>query len=67
MPLGRAVEEILCKLCDDGIISRNQILMEFPHPSGANVNGVSQLEENRNNMIEFIRTTKNKWKIATSK
>ena len=40
IPLGRAVEEVLLKLKDDGIIGENQILIGFPHPSGANVNRV---------------------------
>ena len=43
IPLGRAVEEVLLKLKDDGIIGENQILIGFPHPSGANVNRVKQL------------------------
>ena len=55
IPLGRAVEEVLLKLKDDGIIGENQILIGFPHPSGANVNRVKQLEENKENMISFIK------------
>ena len=42
-------------LKDDGIIGENQILIGFPHPSGANVNRVKQLEENKENMISFIK------------
>ena len=55
IPLGRAVEEVLLKLKDGGIIGENQILIGFPHPSGANVNRVKQLEENKENMISFIK------------
>ena len=57
IPLGRAVEEVLLKLKDDGIIGENQILIGFPHPSGANVNRVKQLEENKENMISFIKNS----------
>ncbi len=54
IPLGRAVEEVLVKLEDEGIINKNQILKGFPHPSGANVNRVKQLEENKEELTEFI-------------
>lgn len=54
IPLGRAVEEVLIKLEDEGIINKNQILKGFPHPSGANVNRVKQLEENKEELTEFI-------------
>ena len=55
IPLGKAVEEVLIRLQQDGIIKENQILLEFPHPSGANVNRVIQLEKNKENMIKFIK------------
>ena len=55
IPLGKAVEEVLLKLKSDGVISENQILLGFPHPSGANVNRVVQFEENKENMIKFIK------------
>ena len=55
IPLGRAVEEVLIKLEEEGYIEKNRILKGFPHPSGANVNRVKQLEENKEQMIEFIR------------
>lgn len=54
IPLGRAVEEVLFKLKDDGIIKENQILKNFPHPSGANVHRKVQLEENKDSLIKFI-------------
>jgi hypothetical protein len=54
IPLGKAVEEILLKLQEDKIIGKNQILLGFPHPSGANVNRVKQFEENKKYMTEFI-------------
>ena len=55
IPLGRAVEEVLCKLKDENIIKENQILRGFPHPSGANVNRLVQLEENKEEMINFLK------------
>ena len=55
IPLGKAVEEVLCRLKDEGFIKENQILRGFPHPSGANVNRLVQLEENKEKMINFIK------------
>lgn len=55
IPLGRAVEDALYKLSEEGIICEKQILKGFPHPSGANVNRVIQLEENRENLIKQIK------------
>ena len=65
IPLGISVEEVLYKLCDNNIISENQILKGFPHPSGANVNRIVQLKENKEKMIEIIKNnfcdTKGHW------
>ena len=55
IPLGRAVEEVLYKLSKEGIICEKQILKGFPHPSGANVNRVIKLEENKENLIRQIK------------
>lgn len=55
IPLGKAVEEVLLKLKDEGRLKENQILIGFPHPSGANVNRIVQFENNKNNMIKFIK------------
>lgn len=55
IPLGKAVEEILIKLQEEKIIGENQILLNFPHPSGANVNRVKIFEENKEAMKEFIK------------
>ena len=55
IPLGKAVEEVLINLKEDGIIKEEQILMGFPHPSGANVNRVTQFEANKEDMIKFIK------------
>ncbi|MBC6696311.1 hypothetical protein H9L25_05960 [Terrisporobacter mayombei] len=56
IPLGRAVEEILLKLAEGNVINENQILKNFPHPSGANVNRLVQFEENKSEMIGFIKS-----------
>lgn len=55
IPLGKAVEEVLDKLKEEGYISGNQVLTGFPHPSGANVNRLIQLEENRVEITSFIK------------
>ncbi|MDU5262659.1 MAG: hypothetical protein E6176_09545 [Clostridium celatum] len=55
IPLGKAVEEVLIKLKEDGVIKEEQILLGFPHPSGANVNRVTQFENNKESMIKFIK------------
>lgn len=54
IPLGKAVEEVLCRLAEENIISNSQILKGFPHPSGANVNRITQFEDNRKSMSDFI-------------
>ena len=54
IPLGKAVEEVLDKLEKEGYIDNKQILRGFPHPSGANVNRLNQLEENKEGLIKFI-------------
>lgn len=43
--LGKAVEEVLLKLKDKGIIGENQILIGFTHSSEANVNRLKQFEK----------------------
>lgn len=54
VPLGRAVEEALFKLCENNVINEKQILKGFPHPSGANVNRIQQLEANKEKMKKII-------------
>lgn len=60
IPLGKAVEEVLEKLSEENIISENQILKGFPHPSGANVNRLVQLEQNKESLTNQIRENINK-------
>ncbi|WP_346889798.1 hypothetical protein [Clostridium sp. UBA1056] len=55
IPLGRAVEKVLEKLVEMQVINESQILKGFPHPSGANVNRLTQLEENKEDMIKFLK------------
>lgn len=55
IPLGIAVEEILNNLVEKNIIEEKQVLKGFPHPSGANVNRLVQLEKNKVELIKFIR------------
>lgn len=54
IPLGKAVEEVLYHLADEGKIKREQILCGFPHPSGANVNRLKELEKNKESMRNFL-------------
>lgn len=59
IPLGKAVEEVLARFEAEGRIGKHQILKGFPHPSGANVNRLTQFNENKLDMIKYI----NEWKI----
>lgn len=54
IPLGRAVEGIINNLVEKNIIEEGRSLKGFPHPSGANVNRIIQLEENKKELIKFI-------------
>ncbi|MGL5381814.1 MAG: hypothetical protein ACRDBA_18020, partial [Clostridium sp.] len=56
IPLGKAVEEVLDKLVEEKIINEDQILKGFPHPSGANVNRLKQLEENKEEMVKLLKS-----------
>ncbi len=58
IPLGKAVEEVLCKLKAEGIIGEDQILFGFPHPSGANGGRKIQFETNKQKMMELIKLKK---------
>lgn len=56
IPLGRAVEEVLLQLSEEGLILKDQILIGFPHPSGANVNKAEQFNINKKDMIHKIKS-----------
>lgn len=54
IPLGKAVEEVLCFMIDEGIIKKEQCLFGFPHPSGANGHRKKQFEENKENLLNKV-------------
>lgn len=41
LPMGQGVDKILLYLCEKGILSRSQILIGMPHPSGANAERIA--------------------------
>jgi len=54
IPLGKSVENVLTKLINEKIISKEQCLLGFPHPSGANGHRKNQFYENKENMEKKI-------------
>lgn len=54
IPLGKAVEEVLELMIEDGLIKKEQCLLGFPHPSGANGHRKKQLEENKEKLLHII-------------
>lgn len=56
IPLGRAVEEVLELLAQESKLDGERILYGFPHPSGANVNRIPQLEANKEGLIKKIQS-----------
>lgn len=54
IPLGKAVEEVLELMISENLIKREQCLLGFPHPSGANGHRKIQFEENKENLIKII-------------
>lgn len=56
IPLGKAVEEVLDDFVNKNIIEKDQILRGFPHPSGANAHRLTQLRDNKENMIKIIES-----------
>lgn len=55
IPLGKAVEEVIEQMIIEGIIKKEQCLLGFPHPSGANGHRKRQFEENKNELIYLIK------------
>ncbi|MDO6838938.1 hypothetical protein Q4602_05630 [Paraglaciecola chathamensis] len=41
LPMGQGVDKILLYLCERGILSRSQLLIGMPHPSGANAERIA--------------------------
>lgn len=47
IPLGKSVEEVLSIMIQDKVITKEQCLFGFPHPSGANGHRKTQFRENK--------------------
>jgi len=54
IPLGKAVEDILNIMIKENIVSKNQCLFGFPHPSGANGHRKEQFIKNKEELIILI-------------
>lgn len=54
IPLGNSVENVLKKMIDEKIITKEQCLFGFPHPSGANGHRKKQFYENKENLIAIL-------------
>lgn len=54
VPLGKSVEEVLEKLIEENLIKKEQCLLGFPHPSGANGHRQKQFEKNKKNLSNII-------------
>lgn len=54
IPLGKAVEEVLEYMISQNGIRREQCLLGFPHPSGANGHRKIQFQENKVELREII-------------
>lgn len=54
IPLGKAVEEVLEFMIDEGFIKKEQCLFGFPHPSGANGHRKKQFVENKEKLLNII-------------
>ncbi len=54
IPLGKAVEEVLELMIKEKLIKREQCLLGFPHPSGANGHRKKQFEENKERLLNII-------------
>ena len=54
IPLGKSVEEILVQMIEDNILKKEQCLLGFPHPSGANGHRKRQFQENKQDLTVLI-------------
>lgn len=54
IPLGKAVEEVLEFMIGEGIMKKEQCLLGFPHPSGANGHRKKQFDENKEILLNKI-------------
>ena len=54
IPLGKAVEEVLERMIENKLIKKEQCLLGFPHPSGANGHRKNQFQENKVKLLKVI-------------
>lgn len=54
IPLGKSVEEVLERMIENKLIKKEQCLLGFPHPSGANGHRKNQFEENKAKLLKII-------------
>ena len=54
IPLGKSVEEVLERMIENNLIKKEQCLLGFPHPSGANGHRKNQFEENKGKLLKVI-------------
>lgn len=54
IPLGKSVEEVLEEMIKNNIIKKEQCLLGFPHPSGANGHRKKQFNENKSKLSNII-------------
>lgn len=54
IPLGKAVEEVLEVLIRENVIRKEQCLLGFPHPSGANGHRKKQFAANREKLLSIV-------------
>ncbi len=54
IPLGKAVEEVLELMISQKLIKKEQCLLGFPHPSGANGHRKIQFKDNKENLINIV-------------
>lgn len=54
IPLGKAVEEVLELMINNNLIKREQCLIGFPHPSGANGHRKKQFTESKEQLLKII-------------
>lgn len=65
IPLGKSVEEILELMISQNLIKREQCLLGFPHPSGANGHRKRQFEESKERLLKTIDTYFSNERIKT--
>jgi len=54
IPLGKSVGEVLKFMIEENLIKKEQCLLGFPHPSGANGHRKRQFAENKEQLLEKI-------------